>query len=698
MIKNTEKNSRRCLVASRTELAYPSRGLAEIVDPFSSEFNEIYTESESANIPLETRRLETQIIDFPQDSAKPWHSYNPNRILVDNSLRNMSKYETGYATQKKESYTKLSYDDIREMVYLYKTTKTPVKKIIENKGVSSSTFYRMINRLIDSDIDPELKKRQPRTRKTPTEILDSYITVPYSTTINTESKETINTKPEEYIDSSLESSLNQAQDYRPIELLSKKLDYSEGIALVAEELRWEKEFFNKNGRYLNLEEASDFSAFTEHWNRINTGLKPVEIKNLLNYLNKTDYNTKLQEEVAKELPANLQFEYSPFLSELEKRRTVISNYKDLEEMSNIHEQPASVITPSQEKSKINAPGWFKRTVSSLKNNYRRLKSKPKRLRLEDYVISTSQIQDFAASIRKEKEDENSVQIQNPHLEAIRELLVRANKNNSESLTQDALVNELDEIIQEKEKNNNQAYSLLTQEIRDWYKGHIVDINRYTKRAFDLSVLTATSPLWVPSLALLTLGIGTAIKAEEVYDNLHLGPIKALKSGLKAPVFYKQKVIVNHKETTMRKFRSMNQNAHKQFEETRKQGFVNPGANYKNPNDPRITRVGKIIRKFSLDELTQIINVLKGDMWMVGGQRPQHQKAIDALPVEFQNIFMDGTAGVTTRFQAYRGTDKCPSETECALDYHRKFHEKFMLPEDLVTLLRTPYSMIMGRNC
>ena len=101
--------------------------------------------------------------------------------------------------------------------------------------------------------------------------------------------------------------------------------------------------------------------------------------------------------------------------------------------------------------------------------------------------------------------------------------------------------------------------------------------------------------------------------------------------------------------TMYKFRSMVQNADssvheayiKDFVEGRAQATPESGGKFKLTNDPRVTPLGRLLRKFSLDELPQLINVLKGDMSLVG-PRPVppyevacygngHHKRLAALP-------------------------------------------------------------------
>ena len=85
----------------------------------------------------------------------------------------------------------------------------------------------------------------------------------------------------------------------------------------------------------------------------------------------------------------------------------------------------------------------------------------------------------------------------------------------------------------------------------------------------------------------------------------------------APVFYAQKRIGrNEKEFKIYKFRSMYKNA-EEIHETLRKEYGCEEVSFKLKEDPRITKVGKIIRKFNIDELPQLINILKGDMSLVG---------------------------------------------------------------------------------
>ena len=105
----------------------------------------------------------------------------------------------------------------------------------------------------------------------------------------------------------------------------------------------------------------------------------------------------------------------------------------------------------------------------------------------------------------------------------------------------------------------------------------------------------------------------------------------LVTGDKKSIFYKQKRIgKNGKFIYIYKFRSMVFNAEEVLKELLKDSKYKKewDLNQKFENDPRITRVGNILRKTSLDELPQFINVLKGDMSMIG-PRPLVEGELDS---------------------------------------------------------------------
>ncbi|WP_291652744.1 sugar transferase [Clostridium sp.] len=101
----------------------------------------------------------------------------------------------------------------------------------------------------------------------------------------------------------------------------------------------------------------------------------------------------------------------------------------------------------------------------------------------------------------------------------------------------------------------------------------------------------------------------------------------IKLESKGPAIFSQSRIgLNGKEFKMYKFRSMVQNAEELKEKLAKQNEMS-GPMFKMKNDPRVTKVGKFIRKTSIDELPQLFNILKGDMTLVG-PRPSLPREVE----------------------------------------------------------------------
>ena len=129
---------------------------------------------------------------------------------------------------------------------------------------------------------------------------------------------------------------------------------------------------------------------------------------------------------------------------------------------------------------------------------------------------------------------------------------------------------------------------------------------FVKRAFDFGA----SLVGLVCLSPVLLVTAAAIKLESE------GPI----------IFSQDRVGLNGKKFKMYKLRSMVSNAEELKEKLLEQNEMS-GPMFKMKDDPRITKVGKFIRKTSIDELPQLINVLKGDMSLVG-PRPSLPKEVE----------------------------------------------------------------------
>lgn len=159
---------------------------------------------------------------------------------------------------------------------------------------------------------------------------------------------------------------------------------------------------------------------------------------------------------------------------------------------------------------------------------------------------------------------------------------------------------------------------------------------------------------------------------------------------------------NKRKFKMYKFRSMVVNAHyllrtdpqfKRLYEEYKHG------SYKLKNDPRVTRVGRFIRKHSLDEIPQLINVLKGDMSLVGPRAYYHDEYQEQLKKfshckrYFRKVFQV-KPGITGLWQV-SGRSDIDFERRIKLDAYYVSNLSFWL--DLRIILKTPWVMISGQG-
>ena len=122
----------------------------------------------------------------------------------------------------------------------------------------------------------------------------------------------------------------------------------------------------------------------------------------------------------------------------------------------------------------------------------------------------------------------------------------------------------------------------------------------------------------------------------------------IKKKSPGPIFFSQiRVGKNGRKFRFYKFRSMRANAEDMLKDLLKDNEMD-GPVFKMANDPRITRVGSFIRKTSLDELAQLVNVLKGDMSIVGPRPPLPREVEQYDAYTFQRLYV--TPGLSCYWQ------------------------------------------------
>ena len=166
---------------------------------------------------------------------------------------------------------------------------------------------------------------------------------------------------------------------------------------------------------------------------------------------------------------------------------------------------------------------------------------------------------------------------------------------------------------------------------------------------------------------------------------------AIKLESSGPVFFKQKRVgLNGRVFTMLKFRSMSQNAESLQQKLRKENEMS-GPVFKLKKDPRITRVGKFLRRYSIDESPQLLNVLLGDMSLVGPRPPIPSEVRQYRRKQRKRLSM--RPGLTCTWQV-SGRNEIPDfETWAELDL--EYIENWSLWNDFKLLLRTVPAVLSG---
>jgi lipopolysaccharide/colanic/teichoic acid biosynthesis glycosyltransferase len=141
-----------------------------------------------------------------------------------------------------------------------------------------------------------------------------------------------------------------------------------------------------------------------------------------------------------------------------------------------------------------------------------------------------------------------------------------------------------------------------------------------------------------------------------------------------------------------KFRSMHPGADKEKPGLLKQNIHKEGVTFKIPDDPRVTWIGKIIRRLSLDELPQLYNVLRGEMSLVG-PRPAIPEEVEKYSLENRKR-LDITPGITGLWQV-SGRSKLNFSKQVTLDVAYIESQSFW--SDMLILLKTIPAVILGRG-
>jgi lipopolysaccharide/colanic/teichoic acid biosynthesis glycosyltransferase len=206
----------------------------------------------------------------------------------------------------------------------------------------------------------------------------------------------------------------------------------------------------------------------------------------------------------------------------------------------------------------------------------------------------------------------------------------------------------------------------------------------SKRLLDILLATTLLVLFSPIIVVTAILIKVTSKGPVLADT----PKRVGKDGASFYPYKFRSMIVNAYELlrTDPRFK-------KAFEEQQTAG------NYKIKNDPRVTPLGKIIRKYSIDEVPQFFNVLKGEMSVVG-PRPYYPEELEAQQEKYPHTkklvseVLSVKPGITGFWQV-SGRSDVTFDKRIEMDAYYARKKSLLL--DILILLKTPWAMISGKG-
>jgi exopolysaccharide biosynthesis polyprenyl glycosylphosphotransferase len=210
---------------------------------------------------------------------------------------------------------------------------------------------------------------------------------------------------------------------------------------------------------------------------------------------------------------------------------------------------------------------------------------------------------------------------------------------------------------------------------------VAKASRSIKRTIDIVGSLCAFVLVSPLLILIAIAIKLTSKGPILFKQQRLGQYGVRFTFLKFRSMYFQSDAKIHQDY-VRQFISGKQD----------QGQVgNPSGVYKIKDDPRVTPVGRLLRKTSLDELPQFFNVLRGEMSLVG-PRPPIPYEVEGYAIWHRRRFLEAKPGITGLWQV-EGRSRTKFDEMVRLDL--KYAKTWSPWLDIKILLRTPAAVLRG---
>lgn len=169
---------------------------------------------------------------------------------------------------------------------------------------------------------------------------------------------------------------------------------------------------------------------------------------------------------------------------------------------------------------------------------------------------------------------------------------------------------------------------------------------------------------------------------------------SIKINDNGPVFFGHKRIgKNGKEFKLYKFRSMVTNAEELIDTFTPEQLEEFKQNFKLENDPRITPIGKFLRKTSLDEIPQLINIIKGEMSIVGPRPVTEEETM--IFGSYRDLMLSVPPGLTGYWAAYGRGDTTGYRRRRAMEVYYVMHRSVWL--DIKIIFKTFVTVFTGKG-
>ena len=230
-----------------------------------------------------------------------------------------------------------------------------------------------------------------------------------------------------------------------------------------------------------------------------------------------------------------------------------------------------------------------------------------------------------------------------------------------------------------DKRSELGVAPLCEPARSWYADHDITTrprSEVLNRVVNVMLASLASFVLAPLLLLVALAVKLTSRGPVLYSQTRVGVDRRSRDS--HVLFDRRREDMGGITFTIYKFRSMRADAEQQ-----------DGPVWATRNDPRVTRLGRILRQFRIDELPQLYNVLRGDMNIVG-PRPERPSIFRRLREDIADypIRQRAKPGITGWAQVNLAYDCCVEDVRAKVNYDLEYLRRQSLGEDVRIMLRT----------